>query len=377
MIISQDDPRLRRYREQVARVDGSMSSLTAAATDLVPPTAPKQRSEAVAAMKVAAAAHLTRADITSLEGTLQDLKSLVAERELAAGRPSPFVAPPAWTEHHVEIGVGVNGYLEARPRPEYSLCPECRGDEWVSHRGTSASAYNVTRPCPTCSPLTARVAAYNAALFPADAGHRGQFAWPLVAKSVVRPLGFADDTFTASGKRRRLSLTRYLDTWIAEWRPCTRGIIFAGACGVGKTRLATDLAKLVVLRRGATALWASWPTTLKRIRETYSGQRSSDNPRSILQPLSDTQVLVLDEIGTQETTSQDAVGHLQALLDERFRHGRTTLITTNLEAGNGGVSELDTVLNSRIADRIRGACDLVEVIGESYRTLQARGRVPT
>ncbi len=114
------------------------------------------------------------------------------------------------------------------------------------------------------------------------------------------------------------------------------GVLLTGPCGRGKTHLAAAMLKDLILKAEARCLFRDYGSLLKQIQATYSRQIISDEDTglvvteySILQDVIEADVLVLDDLGA-EKSSEWTQSMLYHVINERYNHGRTTIITTNL-----------------------------------------------
>jgi DNA replication protein DnaC len=105
------------------------------------------------------------------------------------------------------------------------------------------------------------------------------------------------------------------------------GLLLFGGVGRGKTHLAVGIIKELILRKGITCLFCGYGELLKQIQNSYN--RSVEvTELEVLQPVFDAEVLVLDDLGSTQTTGWvwDTVS---MILNTRYSENRTTIITTN------------------------------------------------
>lgn len=106
-----------------------------------------------------------------------------------------------------------------------------------------------------------------------------------------------------------------------------RGLLLTGDIGVGKTHLAVGVLRELMEHKGAVGLFCDYRELLKEIQHSYNPQVATTE-LDILRPVFDAEVLVLDELGAVKPTDWvwDTVAHI---LNSRYNHKRTTIITTN------------------------------------------------
>lgn len=171
-----------------------------------------------------------------------------------------------------------------------------------------------------------------------------------------------------------------------------RGLLLTGSMGVGKTHLAVGILQALILEKGVKGLFCDYRELLKRIQESYN-PRVASTELQILAPVFDAEVLVLDELGAQKPTDW-AWDTVALILNTRYNHKRTTLITTNYANARAARPEPDRArsaaaqnaeravreesLGDRIGERMRSRlaemCVEVEMRGEDLRQSVKRAR---
>ncbi len=144
-----------------------------------------------------------------------------------------------------------------------------------------------------------------------------------------------------------------------------RGLLLMGPVGCGKTHLAVAALQELIESKGVTGRFADFTSLVLNIQMTFDGEGSS---RELLQPLTETQVLVLDELGAGKTTPW-VMDLLYYLVNTRYLEGRTTVFTTNYSdfAAGAGQDSLTDRVSARIRSRLFEMCRRVELRGGDYR----------
>jgi DNA replication protein DnaC len=184
-------------------------------------------------------------------------------------------------------------------------------------------------------------------------------------------------------KSARLMMQRFVEGYPVETEG--KGLLLTGDIGVGKTHVAVGLLKELIARRGVTGLFYDYRELLKQVQNSYNKDVSATE-LSILRPVLEAEVLVLDELGAAKPTDWvwDTVAQI---LNSRYNERRTTIITTNYanEASlMGGPAQesaakramRDETLGDRIGERmlsrLQEMCVVVEMRGKDFRQTVAR-----
>ena len=138
-----------------------------------------------------------------------------------------------------------------------------------------------------------------------------------------------------------------------------KGAFLLGSCGTGKTYAAAGAVK--------DALGNSKLVTVSQFLADV--RADFDENHGTLERAKGYQVLALDDLGVEKITDW-SMETLTTLIDYRVCAGKVTIFTSNYRLGElrnlwGGVS------GQRLASRIAGACELIEVTGDDRR-LNAR-----
>jgi DNA replication protein DnaC len=151
---------------------------------------------------------------------------------------------------------------------------------------------------------------------------------------------------------------------LVEDRPGTRGAMFAGPVGVGKTHLACAVA-LGWATRGRTVLFYTMLDWLRNMKETFD-ERSLKSESELLRTCAHADLFVLDDFGAERGTDW-ARGAVVGLLERLYNQGTTIPVTTNLQ-----LAEVERLYDPRLTSRLMDMVEPVRVAGDDYRSKARR-----
>ena len=244
-------------------------------------------------------------------------------------------------------------------------CPECSGTGW---KALGPEGSGPVRPC-ACGD--------------------GRGAGAALADLGV-PKSLRDKTFgnfdELTGALRRVKKT--VGGWAAKYPDVHAGLLLTGPSGVGKTHLAVAVLAAIVSERriGARARFVYLPQLLRRLQGSWSDRSLSEE--SLLAPLFESEIVVLDQLGADSGSAwvEDRLLYLltRCLNDGVFVIGTTVYPTSGPRPRHSPADEppgsakealsrvpLPETLGEKITARavsvLREACQFVEVRGENYR----------
>lgn len=138
-----------------------------------------------------------------------------------------------------------------------------------------------------------------------------------------------------------------------------RGAYLHGPCGTGKTYAAACAVRLAVEDMTSAKL-VSVARLLDDIRRDY-GERDG----FAMWAAENVRLLVLDDLGAERPTEW-AVERLCELVDYRTMRGKPTIVTSNYSLGEMR-NRFGDVQGMRLASRIGGACEILEMGGPDRR----------
>jgi len=165
------------------------------------------------------------------------------------------------------------------------------------------------------------------------------------------------------------------------------GLLLMGPAGVGKTHLAVAALKEIV-QRGCDGLFYDYNELLKEIQHSYNPE-SQTTEMAVLEPVLDTPLLVLDDLGSSKPSAWalETVGHI---LNTRYNNNRLSLITTNFldedllgprgkersghvhsfpsgQTARAGEETLAERIGQRVRSRLHEMCRTIQIVAPDYR----------
>jgi DNA replication protein DnaC len=155
------------------------------------------------------------------------------------------------------------------------------------------------------------------------------------------------------------------------------GLLFLGNPGVGKTHLAVAILKQLMFQKGVAGLFCAYQELLQRIRDSYNPV-SLSTESEVLQPVLNTEVVVIDDLGANRITDwvEDTVTYI---LNYRYNEKKATILTSNLpdppegsrDGSLGGKYRTADTLVDRIGVRVRSRlyemCEVVNIHADDFR----------
>jgi DNA replication protein DnaC len=164
-------------------------------------------------------------------------------------------------------------------------------------------------------------------------------------------------------KNAKARVQEFVDLW-----PSTdegRGLLLIGPCGSGKTHLAVAaLIEIVNSGKQGRVLFCNFQDLIQEIQASFDSDEVPSKSE-LLRPLLETDLLVLDELGSQKPTTfvQDI---LYYVINTRYNEERTTIFTTNYTDNPDAKEEpLAARIGTRLRSRLYEMATLVPFTGAS------------
>lgn len=171
---------------------------------------------------------------------------------------------------------------------------------------------------------------------------------------------------TAKGNATQLHAFNYAYQLVREYPAVDRGLLFMGPVGVGKTHLAAAILRGLVDKQ-VPCLFYEFGALLKEIQQSYNSI-SQASELSLLEPVYEAEVLVLDELGASKPTEW-VLDTVRQIIGTRYSDRKLTLFTTNyFDVSRGRADEtLEDRVGTRIRSRLYEMCKTVVIEGEDFR----------
>lgn len=227
-----------------------------------------------------------------------------------------------------------------RAEKEAAQCEGCRGEPC-----------NKTRGCQYMFPIIRNI---EGKLSIANA--RCKWGEMLALKSGCKrsriPFKYAEKTFgdyeETADNREALKMAR----WYVCAKPA-QGLYLYGGAGTGKTFLASLIAKEFILDL-KSVIFGDYPSLLGDLKATFEKGGTED----LLARYTDCDLLVLDDIGTEQVTDW-SVGILYRVINDRYNGGKPVIVTSNYDLNGLGkrlTTKGDDFTGKRIISRLKEMC---------------------
>jgi DNA replication protein DnaC len=168
------------------------------------------------------------------------------------------------------------------------------------------------------------------------------------------------------GNVSQLRAINYAHRLVDDYPVVDRGLLFTGSVGVGKTHLGVGILR-GLMEKGIPCMFAEYGPLLKTIQSCYS-KASQASEMEILEPVFQTEVLLLDELGALKP-SEWVLDMMRLIIGTRYSENRVTIVTTNYadEIAGSGDDLLEDRIGVRLRSRLFQMCKTVAIEGEDYR----------
>jgi DNA replication protein DnaC len=170
----------------------------------------------------------------------------------------------------------------------------------------------------------------------------------------------------AQGNISQMRAINFAHRLVHDYPAVERGLLFTGSVGVGKTHLAVGILR-GLMEKGIPCMFWEYGPLLKTIQASYN-KASQASEMDILEPVFQTDVLLLDELGALKP-SEWVLDMIRFIIGTRYSENRLTIVTTNYADAITGSGEdlLEDRIGARLRSRLFQMCKTVAIDGEDYR----------
>ncbi len=160
----------------------------------------------------------------------------------------------------------------------------------------------------------------------------------------------------------------YCEHWSENYNE-NRGLLFYGGTGRGKTTLACCIANRLT-DDGINVKAMTVNSMIQRVKDSFRNN-GEDGETALKAEIKDASLLILDDLGAELKTEWSTC-FLYEIIDERYRSGKPTIVTTNLTLKQLKEHLADKNGIPRAFDRLVEGLTPVEFQCRNYRKEQAK-----
>ncbi len=234
-------------------------------------------------------------------------------------------------------------------------CEQCAGTGRKQYY--KKNGYSYVEPCDNCGLIHKNIKLYNLAGIPSKYYN-------------VNEVGSFDPSKHDTHKNALTYVKQFVDQY-----PHKIGFLLMGPSGLGKTHLAISAISELTLERGVSCLFIDFFDLLNDLKSAYSEGRPENQ---VINPLIETEVLVIDELGKGRANEWE-LGVLDQLISKRYNSSKTTCITTNFvtkditsKQNRENKEILEYRIGERIASRLFELCEFIYLEGRDFRRMAAK-----
>lgn len=166
----------------------------------------------------------------------------------------------------------------------------------------------------------------------------------------------------------KINKKQFLDFESLRFLESNNNLILIGNSGVGKTHLAISIGIAAAKKRIST-YFIKCHDLIDQLKKAYLENRLENR----IKHFSKYKLLIIDEIGYLPIGEQKAKMFFQ-LIDRRYEQ-KSTIITSNITLSDWSQIFVDNILASAILDRLVHHSNIVNILGNSYRTASALSKI--
>ena len=172
-----------------------------------------------------------------------------------------------------------------------------------------------------------------------------------------------DKFYQGEDLKRFWGARKAAEDFINKFNADYQNLFIYGTVGTGKTFLSICVAD-EILKKGHSVIYFSSVGLFEMIAQNSFDYKAKDELRALYDDLFSCELLVIDDLGTERTTSL-VTSELFSLLNERDARKKSTIITSNLS-----LEGLQQIYSDRIFSRITSNFRLLKLSGPDIRKVK-------
>ncbi|WP_026526686.1 ATP-binding protein [Butyrivibrio sp. VCD2006] len=173
----------------------------------------------------------------------------------------------------------------------------------------------------------------------------------------------SEDYYSGEDLDRFRGAVKTSKEFIKNFETLYPNLLFYGTVGTGKSFLSICIAK-EILEMGHSVLYFSAASLFSLLQATSFDFKRSDELSTLLDDLYNTELLIIDDLGTEHVTNT-SIPQLFTCINERLIRNRSTIITTNFS-----LDDIKSMYSERVSSRIASNYHLCKLTGRDIRIMK-------
>ena len=251
---------------------------------------------------------------------------------------------------------GKNVKEELETLKNRSLALQNERKELLMKNGFTTDFLEVKYTCPKCKDtgyIDGKICSCLLGILKQEAYKELNAASPL---SLSTFKDFSLDYYSGEEKAKMSTVLEYCKRYASSFSLSSKSIVMLGGTGLGKTHLSLAIASEAI-EKGFGVVYG----TIQSFARKFESERFKDLEESTFSTLLDCDLLILDDLGTEISSSYIAAS-IYEIIDTRLMKNLPTIISTNLET-----KEMQTRYSERLVSRLFGNFYILNFVGKDMR----------